>query len=64
VVAEKGPDHSKYFEVVAVVGKRTCGRGTGRSKKEAEQVAAEQALRLLVGEPISVGDEQCQNADG
>jgi len=47
VVAERGPEHSKTFEVVVSVGGRICGRGSGRSKKEAEQRAAEEALRKL-----------------
>jgi ribonuclease-3 len=47
VVAERGPDHSKYFEVVAIVGKETFPPGNGRSKKEAEQFAAQQAIQIL-----------------
>jgi len=47
VVAERGPEHSKTFEVVVSVGGRIWGRGSGRSKKEAEQRAAEEALRKL-----------------
>ncbi len=50
VVAEKGPDHLKSFEVVAVVGKKKYRSGTGRSKKEAEQVAARETLRALLDE--------------
>lgn len=47
VVAERGPEHSKTFEVVVSVGGKIVGRGFGRSKKEAEQRAAEEALRRL-----------------
>jgi ribonuclease-3 len=50
VVAEKGPDHLKSFEVVALVGKRKCRSGMGRSKKEAEQIAARETLKLLLQE--------------
>jgi len=50
VVSESGPDHLKRFEVVAVLGKRVYKSGVGRSKKEAEQVAAEETLKVLVGE--------------
>jgi ribonuclease-3 len=50
VVAEKGPDHLKSFEVVAVVGKKKYRAGTGRSKKEAEQVAARETLKVLLKE--------------
>lgn len=47
LVAESGPDHEKTFEVEAVVNGEAVGRGTGRSKKEAEQAAARDALRRL-----------------
>jgi ribonuclease-3 len=48
VVAEKGPDHLKTFEVVAMIGREAQKKGTGRSKKEAEQVAARETLKALV----------------
>lgn len=41
---ESGPDHQKTFDVQVMVGGRALGRGTGRSKKEAEQAAAQEAL--------------------
>ena len=44
VVRESGPDHDKIFEVEVAVNGKVVGRGTGRSKKEAEQSAAKQAL--------------------
>jgi ribonuclease-3 len=47
VAKEEGPDHAKTFEVVISVNGKACGRGRGRSKKEAEQRAAEEALRGL-----------------
>src|SRR5260221_472410 len=42
-VTETGPDHDKYFEADACVGGTAYGHGSGRSKKEAEQPAAEEA---------------------
>jgi ribonuclease III len=45
VVQESGPDHDKLFEVEVTVNGEVVGRGTGRSKKEAEQSAAKQALQ-------------------
>ena len=57
VVAEKGPDHLKSFEVVAVVGKKKYRAGTGRSKKEAEQVAARETLKVLLKEKHAPGPE-------
>ncbi len=44
VIAESGPDHLKLFEVEISAGGRPLARGTGRSKKEAEQSAARLAL--------------------
>jgi ribonuclease-3 len=46
-VAEEGPDHEKTFHAEALVGEEVLGVGTGRSKKEAEQRAAELAWREL-----------------
>jgi ribonuclease-3 len=46
-VDEEGPDHEKTFHARAVVGDEVLGTGTGRSKKEAEQKAAEVAWRAL-----------------
>ena len=39
--SREGPDHAKTFTATAVVGGRRCGPATGRTKKEAEQKAAE-----------------------
>lgn len=47
VVGEHGPPHERTFEVAAMVGGEEQGRGSGRSKKHAEQVAAQQALEAL-----------------
>lgn len=47
---EKGPDHNKYFQVSAVLGDKTYSTGGGRSKKEAEQVAAHETLQVLFKE--------------
>jgi ribonuclease III len=44
VTAETGPPHERTFEVAAMVGGQIVARGTGRSKKEAEQAAAATAL--------------------
>src|SRR3954454_8233226 len=47
VIAESGPPHRRRFEVVAIVDSEKIGEGVGRSKKAAEQSAAEQALKRL-----------------
>ena len=45
VTAEEGPPHERTFEVAAlVVGGDELSRGSGRSKKDAEQAAAAAAL--------------------
>jgi ribonuclease-3 len=51
VVGEEGPDHDKRFQVSIVLGGREYGRAMGRSKKEAEQNAAAQALEVLEAHP-------------
>lgn len=57
-VEEAGPDHAKTFTATAVVGGREVGSGEGRSKKEAEQRAAEVAWTAL-----SAGDADADEAD-
>ena len=47
VTCEHGPDHDKCYEVSLNVTGRNYGQGTGRSKKLAEQNAAQQALDVL-----------------
>jgi ribonuclease-3 len=47
VVSATGPDHRKQFEVEVWVKGELAGRGAGRSKKEAEQKAAKEALEKM-----------------
>ena len=47
VVSESGPDHRKEYTVELLIQGASYGRGTGRSKKEAEQQAAKEALEKL-----------------
>ena len=47
VISETGPDHEKEFRVSVSVKGRAMGYGEGKSKKEAEQRAAEEALGKL-----------------
>ncbi len=44
LVDESGPDHQKVFEVEVLIKGQVRGRGRGKTKKEAEQFAARQAL--------------------
>ncbi len=50
LLEELGPDHCKWFRVAAQIGGRIFTPAWGRSKKEAEQRAAHNALRELAGE--------------
>jgi ribonuclease-3 len=47
IVDERGPAHDREFVAVVVIGKQRLGNGIGRSKKEAEQQAASEALLTL-----------------
>lgn len=49
LVRESGPDHCRSFEMEASVDGRVIGTGAGRTKKEAEQMAAKAALEKLNG---------------
>jgi len=49
VTAEEGPPHERIFEVAAMVSGEEVARGSGRSKKDAEQAAAEAALDSMGG---------------
>jgi ribonuclease-3 len=50
VVGSQGPDHDKTFEVALSIGEREIARASGKSKKEAEQRAAERGLAVLESE--------------
>jgi len=47
VLEVQGPPHDRHFECAALVDGDELGRGAGRSKKDAEQAAAKQALTVL-----------------
>jgi ribonuclease-3 len=53
VLDVEGPPHERRFACAALVDGEELGRGTGRSKKDAEQEAAEQALAALALAPES-----------
>jgi ribonuclease-3 len=50
ITNETGPDHEKHFEVTVMIGDESMGEGNGRTKKEAEQMAAKMALQKLNSE--------------
>lgn len=47
VIASRGPDHLKEFEVAVIIEEREYARATGKSKKMAQQESAELAVELL-----------------
>ena len=47
LVGESGPDHDKIFTVEVILNSNAIGKGSGKSKKQAEQMAAKQALELM-----------------
>jgi ribonuclease III len=50
-IASTGPDHDKHFTALVYVDGEPCGEGQGKTKKEAEQGAAQSALAKLEGRP-------------
>lgn len=47
VLKEEGPEHDRRFTIEVIVGNQTYGSGIGKSKKDAEQSAASQALEKI-----------------
>jgi ribonuclease-3 len=47
-----GPAHERHFKCAAVVDGEQAGAGEGRTKKDAEQAAAKEALEGLAGEEV------------
>lgn len=62
-IAEEGPDHDKVFTASAVVEEEILGTGVGRSKKAAEQKAAEAAWTLLTERATAVADAGASAGD-
>ena len=59
VIEEVGPDHAKIFTIQLTVGDKITTEGTGKSKKEAEQNAALNALGII----LSIEEREEENAD-
>lgn len=49
LIGESGPDHNKTFQMQVLLNGQPIGQGTGHSKKEAEQTAANAAIERLEG---------------
>lgn len=62
VAEESGPPHDRTFAMAAIVAGREVARGSGRSKKDAEQAAASAALDKMSSAPWS--DPPADSADG
>ncbi len=59
VLSESGPSHAPQFLVEVRLGERPLARGQGRTKKQAEQMAAREALETLLkpaGDQERAGD--------
>jgi ribonuclease-3 len=61
LVTDTGPDHQKLFRAVVEIGGRPLGDGEGRSKKAAEQLAAEAAWRAITAESKNDDPERTQD---
>ena len=48
VIGEKGPNHDKQYAIKVIVRNKELGEGLGRSKKEAEQIAAKKTLKYFL----------------
>ncbi|MGH3443366.1 MAG: ribonuclease III [Nitriliruptorales bacterium] len=57
-LVEEGPDHEKSFIATVELAGETWGRGTGGSKKKAEQAAAREAYRRLAGADVERREEK------
>jgi ribonuclease III len=67
LLEELGPDHAREFEIAARIGDRTFESGRGRSKKEAEQQAARNAvltLRRIEDDPKSDSEQSATSGSG
>jgi ribonuclease III len=63
-VEESGPDHQKSFRAFVRIGARTYGEGEGRSKKEAEQQAAEAAWNAISEGLAAAPPSDCDDPAG
>ncbi|WP_108624067.1 ribonuclease III [Candidatus Similichlamydia epinepheli] len=49
-LASSGPDHDRHYTCGAMLDGRLIGQGNGHSKKEAQQMAAQEAFSMLTGD--------------
>lgn len=53
---EEGPDHDKVFYMSVTIQGRVIAHGRGKSKKDAQQLAAKRAIEKLSIDPDALGD--------
>lgn len=58
IVKKTGPEHRRTFHVEVRIKGKVYGHGSGRSRKEAEQIAASQALEVLESQAPTDGTDQ------
>ena len=64
LTGESGPDHDKHFDVEVLLNGKPVGKGTGSSKKRAEQSAAENAIERLSPESWTEQDRNAARKGG
>lgn len=47
LIYQKGPDHAKEFKIGVFIGEKEYGCGVGKSKKQAQQIAAQNTLKMI-----------------
>ena len=47
IIKEQGPDHKKNFTITVFVNGKEISQGKGKNKQEAEQIAAQKAIKLI-----------------
>lgn len=47
LIYQKGPDHAKEFKIGVFIGEKEYGYGVGKSKKQAQQIAAQNTLKMI-----------------
>lgn len=58
VLQQLGPDHGKSFEIIVSIKDNEYGKGWGKSKKEAEQTAAKETLKIIFPDLMRETDKE------
>ena len=62
-IVSRGPDHAKEFTATVHLSGKQWGQGRGRSKKEAEQMAAREAFERLAAEEGGLSSRRAERAE-